>query len=57
MLFYTSCQNFQMNIKLTSYSKMNVRLAAQVLSSVSKVLLVKIPPEAAETARLCSLMD
>ena len=43
-------------IKLSSYSKMNVRLAAQVLSSVSKVLLTYSPPEAAETARLCSLM-
>ena len=32
-------------IKLTSYSKMNVRLAAQVLSSVSKVLLAYSPPE------------
>ena len=45
------------HIKLTSYSKMNVRLAAQVLSSVSKVLLACSPPEAAETARFCSLMD
>ena len=33
---------------------MNVRLAAQVLSSVSKVLLACSPPEAAETARFCS---
>ena len=40
------------------YSKMNVRLAAQVLSStVSKVLLAYGPPEAAETAHFCSLMD
>ena len=45
------------HIKLTSYSKTNVRLAAQVLSSVSKVLLAYSPPEAAETARFCSLMD
>ena len=45
------------HIKLTSYSKMNVRLAAQVLSSVSKVLLAYSPPEAAETASFCSLMD
>ena len=36
---------------------MNVTLAAQVLSSVSKVLLAYSPPEAAETARFCSLMD
>ena len=45
------------NIKLTSYPKMNVRLAAQVLSSVSKVRLAYSPPEAAETARFCSLMN
>ena len=45
------------HIKLTSYSKMNVRLAAQVLNSVSKVLLAYSPPEAAERARFCSLMD
>ena len=46
------------HIKLTPYSKMNVRLAAQVLSStVSKVLLAYGPPEAAETAHFCSLMD
>ena len=46
------------HIKLTTYSKMNVRLAAQVLSStVSKVLLAYGPPEAAETAHFCSLMD
>ena len=37
---------------------MNVRLAAKVLSSnVSKVLLAYGPPEAAETAYFCSLMD
>ena len=36
---------------------MNVRLAAQVLSSVSKVLLAYNPPKAAETARFCSLRD
>ena len=45
------------HIKLTTYSKMNVRLAAQVLSSVSKGLLAYSPPEAAETPRFCSLMD
>ena len=51
---YISCQSNQM----TSYSKMNVRLAAQVLSStISQVLLAYGPPEAAETARFCSLMD
>ena len=46
------------HIKLTPYSKMNVRLAAKVLSStVGKVLLVYGLPEAAETAHFCSLMD
>ena len=44
------------HIKLTPYSKMNVRFASQVLSSV-KVLLAYSPPEAAETARFYSLMD
>ena len=37
---------------------MNARLEAQVLSStLSKVLLAYGLPEAAETARFCSLMD
>ena len=46
------------HIKLTPYSTMNVKLAAQVLSStVSKVLLKYEPPEAAGTAKFCSLMD
>ena len=37
---------------------MNVRFAAQVLSStVSKILLAYGPPEAAETGHFCSLMD
>ena len=38
---YTSCQNFQMNISSwpIHYSKINARPAAQVLSSVNKVLL------------------
>ena len=36
---------------------MNVGLAAQVLSSVSKILLAYSPPEAAETTRFFSLMD
>ena len=44
------------HIKLIPYSKMNVRLAAQVLSFISKVLLVYCPTEAAETASSCSLM-
>ena len=42
---------------MTPYLKMNERLAAQVLSAVSKVLLAYGPPEAAETALFCSLMD
>ena len=46
------------HIKLTLYSTMNAKLAAQVLSStVSKVLLKYGPPEAAGTAKFCSLMD
>ena len=46
------------HIKLTPYSKMNARLAAQILrSTVSKVLLGYGSPEAAETAHFCSLMD
>ena len=46
------------HIKFTPYSKMNVRLAAQVLSStVSKVLLAYDPPEATETSHFCSLID
>ena len=45
------------DIKLTPYSKMNVRLEAQVLTAVSKVLLAYGSAEAAEKARFCSLMD
>ena len=45
------------HIKLIPCSKMNVTLAAQLLISVSKVLLAYSPPEAAATARFCSLMD
>ena len=45
------------HIKLTPYSKINVRLAAQVHKSVSKVLLAYSPPEAAETAHFSSLID
>ena len=46
------------HIKLTPYSTMNVKLAAQVVSSsVSKVLLKYGTPEAAGTAKFCSLMD
>ena len=44
-------------IKLTPYSIMNVKLAAQVLSStVSKVLLKYGPLEAAGMAKFCSLV-
>ena len=43
---------------LTSYSVMNVRLAVQILSaSVANVLQEYGPPEAAETAKFCRLMD
>ena len=46
------------HIKLNPYSKINVRLAAQVLSpTVSKVLLAYGPPETAEIARFSSLTD
>ena len=46
------------HIKLTPYYIMNVKLAAQVLSStVSKALLKYGPPEAVRTAKFCSLMN
>ena len=46
------------HIKLTPYSIMNVKLAAQVLSStVSKTLTSYGPPETVGTAKLCLLMD
>ena len=46
------------HVKLTPYSVMNVKLAAQVLSStVSKVVSQYGPPEASETAKFCMLMD
>ena len=45
------------HIKLTSYSIMNVKLAAQVLSSsVSNVLSKYASPDAAKNAKFCSLM-
>lgn len=45
-------------IHLTSYSIMNVKLAAQVLSeSMSKVLKAFGPAEAAGTANFCLMMD
>ena len=46
------------HIHLTPYSVMNVRLAAQVLSStVSKVLTDYCPPNTAATAKFCEMMD
>ena len=46
------------HIKLTPYAVMNVRLAAQVLnSSVNNVLTEYGSPEAASTAKFCSIMD
>ena len=46
------------HIKLTSYSIMNVKLAAKVLSStVSNVLSNYSSPDAVKTAKFCLLMD
>ena len=46
------------HIKLTPYSVKNVKLAAQILSSIaSKALLKYVTPEAAGTPKFCSLMD
>ena len=46
------------HVKLNSYSKMNVSLAAQVLSeSVSKILIQYYSPDANGTAELCMYMD
>ena len=46
------------HIKLTPCSIMNVKLAAQVSRfTISKGLLKYGPPEAAGTAKFCSLMD
>ena len=46
------------HVRLNSYSIMNVKLAAQVLShSVGQVLTQFGPPEAAETAKFCLMMD
>ena len=50
-------KTFKLTYQVEPCSKMNVTIAAQVLISVSKVLLAYIPPEAAATARFCSLMD
>ena len=46
------------HVKLTSFSKMNVKLAAQVLSStVSKVMSEFGSPDSAETAKFCLMLD
>ena len=46
------------HINLTSYSVMNVRLAAQVLSeSVYQALTSYGPPEASGTAKYCQMLD
>ena len=46
------------HMHLSSYSVMNVRLAAQVLSStVSVVLKISSPPEAQETVELCNVFE
>lgn len=46
------------HIKLTSYSTMRVNLAAQVLrASVAAVLKAFNPPETANTAKLCKIVD
>ena len=46
------------HISLTSYSVMNVRLAAQVLSeSVYQALTSYGPPEACGTAKYCQMLD
>ena len=46
------------HIKLTPYSAVNVKLAAQVLSSiVSRILSQYGSPEASGTVRFCALMD
>ena len=46
------------HIKLTPYSIMVVKLAAQALTSFVSTFLLKYgPPKAAGTAKFCSLMD
>ena len=46
------------HIHLTPYSVMNVRLAAQVLSSTVSTILTNFgPSEAAGTAKFCLMMD
>ena len=46
------------HIKLTPYSIMNVKLAAQALTSSASTFLLKYgPPKTAGTAKFCSLMD
>ena len=46
------------HIKLNSYSVMNVKLAAQILSSTVSCTLQKFgPPDAQGTAKFCEMMD
>ena len=46
------------HVYLTSYSKMRVNLATQILSeTVSKVMMAYFPPETHETAVFLGLMD
>ena len=55
---YIFCQNCHINIKLSPYSIMNVKLAAQVLRSiVSKTLTSYGPAEAAGTGKFFLLME
>ena len=44
------------HIYVTSFSKMNVRMAAQVLNATVGSVLRKFCPDAGETAAICSLM-
>ena len=45
------------HIKLNAYSRMTVRLAAQVLSETVAVNRELFTPEASETARFCRYID
>ena len=45
------------HIYLTSFSKMNVKMAAQALSATVGSVLRKFCPNAGETAAFCSIMD
>ena len=54
-----TCPNFSLEyIKLNPFSKMNVRLAAQLLSSsVSTALKTFGPAEASSTAEYCPILN